>query len=178
MLYLAPGEAVQPALPGPLAAQESAKPRGFQHAELHAKSWVVGVGNVEDARGDGGRATSWHRDVVDIQGDGDGEHDQADHHPLQRVCTTGCDVQDKPVTLLVGLGVQVEDSATVDVLLGEGLDGVQAGLLVHVLAVLKHGQEAGGWGAAHQVDYVLGRYLFVGHLGVWEGPGMSGRAGN
>lgn len=166
MLYLAPGEAVQPILLGLLAAQEGAKAGGLEHAELHAKSWVVGVGDVQDARGDGGRATSWHCDVVDIQGDGDGEHNQADHHPLQRVCTAGCDVQDKPVTLLVRLGVQVEDSATVDVLLGEGLDGVQAGLLIHVLAVLKHCQEAGGWGAAHQVDNVSGRYLFVGHLGV------------
>ena len=157
---------MQPAVLGPLAVQEGAEPGGLEHCELHAESHVVGIGDVEDACGEGSRATSWHCDVADIQGDGDGEHGQADHHPLQRICTAGCDVHDKPVMILLRLGVEVEDSAVVDVLLGEGLDGVQAGLLIRVSAVLKHRQEAGGWGAAHQVDYVLGRDLFVGHLGV------------
>lgn len=121
---------MQPAILRPLAVQEGAKPGGLKHLELHAESRVVGVRDVEDARGEGDGATSRHRDVADIQGNGDGEHGQAHHHPLQWVCTAGCDVHDKSVTVLLWLGVEVEDSAVVDVLLGERLDGVQAGLLV------------------------------------------------
>lgn len=121
---------MQPTILRPLAVQEGAELGGLEHPELHAESSVVGIGDVEDACGEGSRATSWYRDVADVQGDGDGEHGQAHHHSLQRVRTAGCDVHDKPVVLLLQLGVEVEDSAVVDVLLGEGLDGVQAGLLV------------------------------------------------
>lgn len=172
LLYLAPGEAVQSTILRPLAVQEGAEPGGLEHPELHTKSCVVGVGDVEDALGEGSRATSWHCDVADIQGDGDGEHCQAHHHPLQWVRTAGCDVHNKLVTLLLGLRVEVEDSVIVDVLLSERLDGVQAGLLIRVSAVLKHCQEARSWWAAHEVDYVLGRNLFMSHLGAWGRQGM------